>query len=380
MEKLIQYIGLVVKAVIFMALLAIFCVFFLLPVMTQFDENYSNIAKRSKTADNVEVPTISICTGWKTSIMDEYKITSGFLWTPRSNESNFQTDATIRNVYSDVTYKLNEDFAIGLFVGAPKEPKSLKVGMNEIVTGKIVTKYDVKEISTPTYGMCYIIIPSEIFMTPYVDYLTLLVAKNSTLNKDKIDEVMVQISSNDTFPTIMDSAPAIDNEVISMEFDLQNKDKLLFIDYSEENTEYISDCSEMAFFKCWATKIQESEEFKCPRKCVALAYQSMMDTIDHNISTCETETEQYCMVGPEGLETIMKLKSTCQKQCKNKGSKLVIKKFEYDYQYRLGSIQTAVELRVLPEIINNKEYLIYDDIGMFGSIGGSLGLILGFSA
>ena len=79
------------------------------------------------------------------------------------------------------------------------------------------------------------------------------------------------------------------------------------------------------------------------------------------------------------LETFLKLKSTCQKQCKNKGSKLVIKKFEYAYQYRLGSIQTAVELRVLPEIINNKEYLIYDDIGMLGSIGGSLGLFLGFS-
>ena len=222
MEKPIQYIGLVVKAVIFMALLAIFCVLFLLPVMTQYSEKYSNIAKLSKTVDKVEVPTISICTGWKTSIMKEYKITSGFLWgTPRSNESYLQTNATYRDVYSDVTYKLNKDFAIGLFEGAPKEPKSLKVGMNEIVTGKILTKYDVKEISTPTYGMCYIIIPSEIFMTPYVDYLTVLVAKNSTLNKDKIDEVMVQISSNDTFPTIMDSAPAIDNEVISMEFDLK---------------------------------------------------------------------------------------------------------------------------------------------------------------
>ena len=380
MEKLIQYIGLVVKAVIFLALLAIFCVLFLLPVMTQYSERFTNMAKISKTADKVEVPTISICTGWKTSIMDEYKITSGFFWTPRSNESNLQTDATIRNVYSDVTYKLNEDFAIGLFEGYPKEPKSLKVGANEIVTGKIISKYDVKEISHPTYGMCYIIIPNEIFMTPYVDYLTLLVAKNSTLNKDKIDEVMVQISSNDTFPTILDSAPAIDNEIISIGFDQQNKDKLLFIDYSEENTEYISDCSEMAFFKCWATKIQESEEFKCPRKCVALAYQSMMDTIDHNTSTCETDTEQYCMVGPEGLETIMKLKSTCQKQCKNKGSKLVINKREKPYQDQLGSMQMIiVQLKTLPEIVYNKEYLIYDDTGMFGSIGGSLGLFLGFS-
>ena len=379
MEKLAQYIGLIVKAVIFMTLLAIFCVLYLLPVMTQYSEKYSNIAKLSKTADKVEVPTISICTGWKTSIMKEYKITSGFLWgTPRSNESYLQTNATYRDVYSDVTYKLNKDFAIGLFEGAEKKPKSLIVGMNEIVTGEAITKYDVKEISTLN-GMCYIIIPKEIFMTPYVDSLTLLIAKNSTLNKDKMDEVMVQISSNDTFLTIFQPVPAINNEIFSIKFDIQNNDKLLFIEHSEENTEYISDCSEMAFFKCWATKIQESEEFKCPRKCVSLAYQSMMDTIDHNIPTCETDTEHYCMVGPEGIITFLKLKSTCQKQCKNKESKLATKKFEYAYQHRLGSIQTAVELRVLPEIINNKQYLIYDDIGMFGSIGGSLGLFLGFS-
>ena len=107
MEKLIQYIGLAVKAVIFMALLAIFCILFLLPVMTQYSEKYTNIARISKTADKVEVPTFSICTGWKTSIMDEYKITSQFLWTPTSNESNLPIDATIEKLYSNITYKLN---------------------------------------------------------------------------------------------------------------------------------------------------------------------------------------------------------------------------------------------------------------------------------
>ena len=123
MENLKGYIGHVVKAVIFLVLLAIFCVLYLLPVMTQYSEKLTNIAKISKTAYKVEVPTFSICTGWKTSIMDEYKIRRDFLLTPPSNESNLPTDATIRSVYSDVTYKLNEDFAIGLVEGAPKEPK-----------------------------------------------------------------------------------------------------------------------------------------------------------------------------------------------------------------------------------------------------------------
>ena len=123
MENFKEHMGYFVKAVIFLALLATFCVLFLLPVVTQYSEKYTNIARISKTAKKVEVPTFSICTGWKSSIMDEYKITSQFLWTPTSNESNLPIDATITKLYSDITYKLNEDFAIGLAEGAEKEPK-----------------------------------------------------------------------------------------------------------------------------------------------------------------------------------------------------------------------------------------------------------------
>ena len=123
MEKLNGYIGHVVKVVIFLLLLTIFSVLYLQPVMKQYYEKLTNISKISKTADKVEVPTVSICTGWKTSIMDEYKTTNNFLLYPTRNESNLPTDATIRSVYSDITYKLNEDFAIGLVEGAQKEPK-----------------------------------------------------------------------------------------------------------------------------------------------------------------------------------------------------------------------------------------------------------------
>ena len=168
MEKLAQYIGLIVKAVIFMTLLAIFCVLYLLPVMTQYSEKYSNIAKLSKTADKVEIPTISICTGWKKSIMDEYKITTQFLFAPTSNEFKPPSDNTVENLYSDVTYKLNEDFVIGLVEGAAKQPTSLMLGMNEdIFSGDTISKYNVKELPTWNYGMCYIIIPNETFMIPY---------------------------------------------------------------------------------------------------------------------------------------------------------------------------------------------------------------------
>ena len=123
MDNLKGIIGHVVKAVIFLVLLAIFCVLYLLPVMTQYSEKLTNIAKISKTVEKVEVPTFSICTGWKTSIMDEYQITSQFLWTPTSNESNLPIDTTVERLYSNITYKLNENFVIGLAEGPQKKPK-----------------------------------------------------------------------------------------------------------------------------------------------------------------------------------------------------------------------------------------------------------------
>ena len=74
----------------------------------------------------------------------------------------------------------------------------------------------------------------------------------------------------------------MNDEKISIKFDIQNKENHLNVDYAEEITEYINDCNEIGFFKCFATILAESNEFKCPKKCVTLAFQSMMETIDHN--------------------------------------------------------------------------------------------------
>ena len=47
--------------------------------------------------------------------------------------------------------------------------------------------------------------------------------------------------------------------------------------------------------------------------------------------------------------------------------------------FPIGDVQLTIYFMVKHEQIFLKEYLIYDEIGMFGSIGGSLGLFVGFS-
>ena len=151
------------------------------------------------------------------------------------------------------------------------------------------------------------------------------------------------------------------------------------ISYKEESTEFIKDCSESLFFKCWAEQIAETKEFNCSKRCVPVVYSSIMENIEHDIPECFDNSEEYCMLGIEAFKIHQRLKSSCLKQCQSKSSRLDIRKVKAKSYNKQGEIQVDIFFTVLPEKITYKEYLIYDGVGMFGSIGGSLGLFVGFS-
>ena len=153
----------------------------------------------------------------------------------------------------------------------------------------------------------------------------------------------------------------------------------LTVDYTEESTEFIKDCSESSFFKCWAENVAETKEFNCSKKCIPHVFSSVMENIDHNIPECFDNSEEYCMLGVEGFKIRQTLKSNCLKQCQSKSSRLNIKRVKAKPIYKQGEIQLDIYFTVSPDKIIYKEYLIYDGVGMFGSIGGSLGLFVGFS-
>ena len=73
-------------------------------------------------------------------------------------------------------------------------------------------------------------------------------------------------------------------------------------------------------------------------------------------------------------------KKPCLGLCHNKGYDIEF--FEYKeqpYGARLGNFQKDLYLSANPERKVYQEYYIYDSLAMVGSIGGSLGLFIGFS-
>ena len=368
----------VFKGVFLLILFSIFFYFFFLQVVVQYLEKYTNTAKISERVDTVEAPTLTICTGWKNSLMEQYKITPLVFMMRPSNETNIPMNLTVRNLYNEVTHGLNRDFSISVS-NIVAHPIPLSIGINTIKEeGALAQNYLVKENPSPFYGKCYVIIPNQLQIKPVEDMWSVTIARNTTLENKDMNNIYIQISSNDTFNTINLKMSGLTNH-IREEIFTEEKNGYLEIDYAEKNTEFIKDCSEVPFFRCLAKKINETSKFNCSKKCIPRFTQSVMENINHDIPQCSNDDEEYCMIGLENYKKYMELKSECLKQCNNKAATLDISRVLSKPVFYIGDVQLELYFHVAPETVSYKEYLIYDGITMFGSIGGSLGLFVGFS-
>ena len=160
-----------IKALTLMILLVGFFFFFFRQVVVQYSEELTNTAKTVQKSEKIEMPTFTICSGFKKSLFAEYNISPMIFTIPPSSDTNLSSNVTLRTLFEDLVFKLNRDFTIrmgfiilGNTLSRP-EVFSLKLGMNVIETDFSIYKFEVKEIPTDFFGMCYAIIPMGIYIT-----------------------------------------------------------------------------------------------------------------------------------------------------------------------------------------------------------------------
>ena len=327
--------GQAIKAVILLILLVVFFILFFWQVVVQYSEKITNTTKKTLKAETIEVPTFTICSGWNKLLFEEYKISPLFFTLPSVSDTNLPSNATLRSIFDDLTFKLNKDFVIQLSLKLSK-PTPLKLGMNEIKMENSIYKFEVKEMPTQTSGLCYVIIPMGLSLKPYKESMFIGIARNETAENEEMKKVDIQISSNDTYHTFNHKVSGMKNRIIEQDF--TSNLTSLGIHYSEENTEFIKDCSDSSFFKRLANKLEETEKFNCTKKCIPLMYDSLMNVINHNIPKCTDPIKMNeCMLGMKGFDTMLELKSTCIKQCKFKGATLDLQLIKQKPFFPLGT-------------------------------------------
>ena len=191
---------LILRALLVIILLVIFSFFFFLPVFAQYSEKLTNLAKIAEKAEFIDVPTFTICTGWKESVMKKYNVRPNVFFFPPGNDTNLPSNWTLENLFVETTYRLSEDFSISITTDILKPPKRVKVGRNVITQEGKILSFEVKENPAYGVGMCYVIIPDQLLMRPFQDTLAIFIAKNNIT--DGNDKLLIQISSNDTFNNI----------------------------------------------------------------------------------------------------------------------------------------------------------------------------------
>ena len=138
----------------------------------------------------------------------------------------------------------------------------------------------------------------------------------------------------------------------------------------------ISNCSGHAFYECLVKQVNLANFTRCPKKCLPA---SLADIGFHNsgIPVCQSEKEQKCAFNVTWYDVFSP--SICPKPCT-----LLEYSGKIDYwQEKTISQKNNFNLKIkygAPEVvIVHEEYLITDFTGVVGSVGGTLGLFIGFS-
>ena len=134
----------------------------------------------------------------------------------------------------------------------------------------------------------------------------------------------------------------------------------------------LNQCSqEESFYECFENQLNLQNYSNCPRKCSAVS------TITNSIPICKTTEEFICAFD---LAKKVKKSGSCLNLC----SKTHYKLFKSIYTERTDSENAKRNVNIyylIPpkDMSIEKEYLIHDFVGMLGSIGGTLGMFIGFS-
>ena len=163
--------------------------------------------------------------------------------------------------------------------------------------------------------------------------------------------------------------------------------KITLVSLSQKNNEYLpetSNCTSKSFYHCMADKaLDVIDQGNCTTKCIPPFFKSILDlaTKKSGFDLCQEYQPNKCIGGliTQRLVKAARLEE-CQRSCKQtdfyakvSGTNAIPKFWPegMDNEVCFGFATTIVKV--------DEEYLIYGFADMVGSVGGSLGLFLGFS-
>ena len=284
-----------------------------------------------------------------------------------TNKSILELDSSKKEWY--VPYILGRDFNISLFHWSHDDFEivdNFKVGTNNFTEEEYHQQMilEVNEFKTMYFGTCY-----QIFSRTINIGWRIYIGFNFNKNLTKVPSI-------DAYVTSLENSYGVTYDTWNDGEELAKKtiSKVGGIKLRLKKLKYLKDdshCSEQSFYQCFAERIEKADFGNCPRKCTHISLDGS------ELPHCDTIDEVNC-AGKVIAKTWNNITSKeCRRPCEiyefqEKGSwqdtSRVFNGTLFSYEFLKNELTKTSE-----------EYLIYDTVGLIGSVGGTLGLFTGFT-
>ena len=277
---------------------------------------------------------------------------------------------------SNLTYGRDFNFTIYFLYKdyMNKNGNVLKVGENQlqymVILSKMLTIYN---------GLCY----KTTSITNYTinsEIEVISVGFDESIPIDDVPVTQIHITS-ETNSYGMTRAQWFDGDVSF--FQLKSQQQYIDIGLREQRYQFLKNklkCRMQPFYDCYGSLIVEGSVGKCPQKCLPHSIPKASDP-NATIKYCDMDSEDMKCMTKEAYDIIHG--ATSSGKCIERACEIT--QYTGKVVYEETSIR-ALHTRsfgyyFLPpqSVIIQEEYLIYDFAGMLGTIGGTLGMCIGFS-
>ena len=328
--KLFEYLAKPIKYVVLICLIVAFG-FFIQEVWAKFTEKATNFMQSFKEIDSYKIPAVTFCFAphMKPSMKKYYNLT-GMIWNDMVNSSSSIKSMT--KMFHESFYHIGRDFTLSTW-DYKFELFELHEGAENLVEYPegTMNKILVEKFHSYMYGLCYSVSMLG-KQKPDVFFAFGLILNDSLkLNNDEPKKLEVMFTSKLNAYGIVRSTWA---EGDQFETSLSLKERgIVLANLKEYRYHLLSSpphCKNISHYECLGNGLQNLLEKEkciltdsgnfcvntCPKICLPLVFQSLMELVisNVNIPVCETGEENKCIATimyHHLTEVSMKCSSSC---------------------------------------------------------------------
>ena len=357
-----------IKGFTFLGLILCFAHFYLFDILDKYQKKSTTFTFKRESLKEPTWPAITICpqTPMKTEILTKkYKLNHHDFF----NDRNKTLTKSLWDLYDEASFKLNQDFKMEVFINQRGWNK-IKVGENLISNGS--ESIMVEEFPTQSRGLCYALLLANVQMS-----LTDSVAIKITYQAEYEQHGMIFHFSaeNSRHNLIWKTWPHVQKLSYSMAFDsIVTNGKVM--DLQETEWQFYNgneNCNNGCGADQCLTWNDLIDGIDCEMICLPVIWKGLFKNAT-NVK-CDKLKENRCMV-----QRFLDLRETKVKNCQPPSNEI-----EYGATFEMPPKKkkkpNMLELRIHYEDSRTvkKEVRIYDEASLIGTLGGFLGLFVGFS-